>query len=147
MMNYKLRKAVESDSGRIKQLVIEADINPSGLDWRRFILAVADEDRLLGCGQIKPHGKAVLELASIAVRPSYQKQGIARAIIENLLEGSPRPIYLMCTSSMGPLYEKFNFHNLDYDQMPRYFQRISKVAGVLEALDDVGETLFVMKLE
>jgi len=146
-MTYKLRKALEGDSGRIKKLVIEADINPSGLDWRRFTLAVDEEDNLLGCGQLKPHGKAVLELASIAVRPSYQNQGIARAIIENLLEGSPRPIYLMCTSSMGPLYEKFNFHKLDYDRMPRYFQRISKVAGVMEALDVVGETLFIMKLE
>jgi hypothetical protein len=31
--------------------------------------------------------------------------------------------------------------------MPRYFQRVSRVAGVIEALDEVGETLFVMKLE
>ena len=147
MMTYKLRKALEGDSGRIKKLVIEADINPSGLDWRRFTLAVDEEDNLLGCGQLKPHGKAVLELASIAVRPNYQNQGIARAIIENLLEGSPRPIYLMCQSSLGPLYKKFGFRKLDYDKMPRYFQRISKVAGVREALDEVGETLLVMKLE
>jgi N-acetylglutamate synthase-like GNAT family acetyltransferase len=146
-MTYKLRSALQTDSGRIRDLVIEVEINPSGLDWRRFVLAVDDQDSLLGCGQIKPHGNAVLELASIAVRAKYQKQGIARALIEHLLAGSPRPIYLMCPSSMGAFYEKFAFHKLDYDRMPRYFQRVSRVAGVMEALDEVGETLFVMKLE
>ena len=147
MMTYKLRKALESDSDRIRKLVIEADINPTGLDWRRFTLAVDEEDNLLGCGQLKPHGKDVLELASIAVKPGYQKQGIARAIIEHLVTGSPRPIYLMCQSSLGPLYEKFNFHKLDYDQMPRYFQRVSKLVGIIEMFAQSDETLLIMKLE
>ncbi|MFN8425135.1 MAG: GNAT family N-acetyltransferase [Anaerolineales bacterium] len=48
-----------------------------------------------------------LELASIAVRPEYQGQGIAALVIEYLLKDSPRPLYLTCVSRMGAFYQKF----------------------------------------
>ena len=118
-----------------------------GLDWKRFVVAVNTEDQVLGIGQIKPHSSEVLELASIAVFPEYRGLGVARAIIEYLLEDSPRPLYLMCESSLGALYEKFGFRVLLYDEMPRYFQRISKLAGLVTTLAHRDERLLVMKLQ
>lgn len=142
-----IRPARETEAGQIRDLIYLVGINPMGLDWKRFIVAVNDRDEMLGCGQLKPHGQDVLELASIAVYPEHQGKGVARAIIEYLLKDSPRPLYLMCQSSLGPLYEKFGFHAITYDEMPRYFQRLSKLAGLITTLAQRAERLLIMKLQ
>jgi len=142
-----LRSAVQTDSSQIHDLIHLVGINPMGLDWKRFVVVVNEKDEVIACGQIKPHGDEVYELASIAVKPEYRGQGLARKVIEALLGESPRPLYLMCRSSMGTLYEKFGFRSLSYEWMPRYFQRISKLAGLADALMQSGDGLLVMKLE
>jgi len=119
-----------------------------GLDWKRFVVAAeGGQDQAVGIGQIKPHGADILELASIAVYPEYRGKGVARAIIEHLLKDSPRPVYLMCESSLGALYEKFGFRAISYEEMPRYFQRISRLAGLATTLARREERLLVMKLQ
>lgn len=147
MAVYKLRPARETESRAIKDLIHSVGINPMGVDWERFVVAVNVQDDVIGIGQIKPHGKEVLELASIAVDPEYRGQGIARAIIEYLLKDSPRPLYLMCESKNGALYEKFGFREIPYKEMPRYFQRISKLAGLASTLARHDQRLLVMKLQ
>ena len=143
----RIRSAREAEASQIRDLIHKVGINPLGLDWKRFVVAVNDRDEMLGCGQIKPHGPEVLELASLAVYPQHQGKGIARAIIEHLLKDSPRPLYLMCESALGPLYEKFGFREISYEQMPRYFQRISKLAGLATMLAHREERLLIMKLQ
>ncbi|MFT3894869.1 MAG: GNAT family N-acetyltransferase [Anaerolineales bacterium] len=86
-------------------------------------------------------------MASIAVYPEHQGGGVARAIIEHLLKDSPRPLYLMCESSLGPFYERFGFRGIDHEEMPRYFQRISKLVGLAATLARREERLLVMKLQ
>ena len=147
MTIYTLRPAQESESRQIKELIQLVGINPMGLDWKRFIVAVNERDEMIGCGQLKPHGTDILELASIAVYPEHQGRGVARAIIEYLLRDSPRPLYLMCESSLGPLYEKFGFRGISYEEMPRYFQRLSKLAGLVTSLARREERLLIMKLQ
>ena len=142
-----IRAAREEESAQIRDLIHVVGINPLGLDWKRFVVAVNERDEMIGCGQIKPHGQDVLELASIAVYPEHQGKGVARAIIEHLLEDSPRPLYLMCQSSLGTFYEKFGFQAITYEEMPRYFQRISKLAGLVTTLASREERLLVMKLQ
>jgi len=147
MTNYTLRPARETESAQIGDLINLVGINPTGLDWKRFVVAVNERDEMIGCGQLKPHGQEILELASLAVYPEHQGKGIARAIIEHLLKGTPRPLYLMCESGVGPLYEKFGFRAISYDEMPRYFRRISKLAGLVTTLARREERLLVMKLQ
>ena len=146
-MTYTIRPARETESAQIKALIHLVGINPMDLDWKRFIVAANDQDEMIGCGQLKPHGTDVLELASLAVYPEHQGQGVGRALIESLLKGSPRPLYLMCESSVGRLYEKFGFREIPYEEMPRYFQRISKLAGLVTTLARREERLLVMKLQ
>jgi len=147
MTNFILRPARESESAQIRNLIHLVGINPMGLDWKRFVVAANDHDEMIGCGQLKPHGTDILELASLAVYPQHRGKGVARAIMEYLLESSPRPLYLMCESSLGPLYEKFGFRGISYDEMPRYFQRMSKLAGLVTTLARREERLLVMKLQ
>lgn len=142
-----LRPARETESAQIKTLIRLVGINPMELDWKRFIVAVNDRDEMIGCGQIKPHGKDIFELASLAVYPEHQGKGVGRAIIEYLINNSPRPLYLMCLSTVGPLYEKFAFRAISYEEMPRYFQRLSKLAGLMTTLSHGEQRLLVMKLQ
>ncbi len=147
MSSQTIRRARETDDASIRDLIHLVGINPMGLDWKRFVVAVDDHDEMIGCGQLKPHGQEVLELASIAVYPEHQGRGIARAIIEHLLKDSSRPLYLMCESSLEPFYEKFGFQAIPYEEMPRYFQRMSKLAGLAIALARREERLLIMRLE
>jgi len=144
MAGYVLRPAVEQDFPHIQKLIISGQINPSGLDWRRFVV-IEQAGSIIACGQIKPHRDGCQELASIAVQPEFRGQGIARKIIEHLMaEYGGGPLYLMCRSSLGPLYEKFGFRVLSQEEMPKYFRRVSKLAGLIEPLRGSGDTLLAM---
>jgi len=145
-LEFSLRPAMEADFPEIKALIRQVRINPMGLDWHRFTVAVNGGGKMIACAQLKPVPGGLTELASLAVRPKYRHQGIARALIEHLLSEAPRPIYLTCRSSLGKLYEKFGFRALLPEDMPRYYRRLQKLAMIFMDLTRRNETLFVMKL-
>src|SRR5574342_593766 len=144
--SYSLRPATEADFEEIKALVRQVRINPMGLDWRRFTVAINGSGQMIACAQLKPVPGGLTELASLAVRPAYRRRGIARALIEHLLADAQRPVYLTCRSSLGKLYEKFGFRALEADETPAYYRRLQRLAGVFMELTLRNETLFVMKL-
>lgn len=144
---FSLFPALESDFPAIKALVHETGINPTGLDWRRFTVAKTPEGTFIGCGQLKPHGDGTVELASIAVTPAWRKKGVASAIIKKLMAEAPRPLYLTCLSNNEPLYEKFGFRAISGGELPKYFSRLSKVAGLVNALHVMQEKMLVMRLD
>ena len=144
MLDFTLRPATEIDSPIIKDLIHRVGINPMDLDWHRFVIAVDGSGKMLGCGQLKPHGPNVIELASIAVEPSYQHQGIARVIIEHLIAKGPRPLYLTCRSRLGSFYEKWGFRSIEPNEMPAYFRRLARLAKVMTVF--MNDKLLVMKL-
>jgi len=147
MTTFTLRPALETESDAIKDLIHSVGINPMGLDWKRFVVAVDAKDQVIATGQIKPHGKDIHELASIAVVPEYRGQGLARAVIEYLLKESPHPLYLTCVSSLETFYNRFGFITVPYEEMPRFFQRLSKLANVLFTFSKRDDSLLVMKLK
>ena len=95
MVEFTLRPAEESDADRIRNLIYKVGINPTGLDWRRFVVAVDANGKLLGCGQLKPHGQEIIELASLAVLPEFQGRGLGGALLNRLISTGPRPLFLM----------------------------------------------------
>jgi N-acetylglutamate synthase-like GNAT family acetyltransferase len=137
---------VEADFPAIRGLINETRINPVGLDWRRFTIARSSGGELVGCGQLKPHGDGTTELASIAVTQAWRKRGVASAIIRKLMAEAPRPLYLTCLSHNGPFYERFGFRTIHGDELPKYFRRLTKVAGLLKVVTQMREEMFVMKL-
>lgn len=147
MAEFVLRAAEEQDFPAIQRLIRQVGINPLGLDWRRFVIAVDSSGALLGCGQIKPHGQGVFELASIAVEPAHRRRGVARAIIESLLASAPRPLFLICRSGLGSFYAKWGFHVIGTEEMPPYFRRLARLSALMPALSKRGETLLVMRLD
>jgi N-acetylglutamate synthase-like GNAT family acetyltransferase len=145
---FNLRPATQADFPAIRRLIHEVGINPMALDWQRFTIAVDVHDRLVGCGQVKPHTDGSLELASIAVEPEWRKQGVARAIILRLLETHPRPLYLTCRGRLGPFYEKFGFQDVTAStDLPPYFRRITRLAKLFQRLGVFHERMLVMRLD
>jgi N-acetylglutamate synthase-like GNAT family acetyltransferase len=141
-----LRAATAADQPTIRRLIRQAGINPMGLNWNNFVLAVDEATgEVVGTGQIKPHGDGTRELASIATVPAYQRQGIARRIIERLLAENLGELYLTCMDNLGPFYEQFGFRVLQPSEYTPYFRRISKLAGMFMHLDPQGRRLLVMK--
>jgi len=147
MTRYELRSALESEANQIKDLINSVGINPTGLDWKRFIVAVGENGQVIACGQVKPHSGNIRELASIAVHPEHRGEGIARAVIELLLRENQFPMYLMCMSHNRPIYEKFGFQAITGHQLPRYFLRVKKLFIIANMFRKSDEELLVMKLE
>jgi N-acetylglutamate synthase-like GNAT family acetyltransferase len=126
----KIRPATEVDQPTITAMIRTADINPMGLDWRRFLVA-EEQGQIVGIGQIKPHGDGSRELASIAVSPDRQHQGIATRLIEALVASESGPLYLMCRQQLEGFYSRFGFNRLTGDQMPPYFRRMTRLAAII----------------
>ena len=144
--SFSLRPATETDFPEIRALIRQVRINPTGLDWRRFTVAVNELGEMIACAQLKPIPGDLTELASLAVHPVYRHQGIARALIERLLADAPRPVYLTCRLSLGKMYEKFGFRVLGTEDVPDYYLRLQRLAGIFMKLTRRNETLLVMKL-
>lgn len=126
--SYRLRTAQASDQEGIRSLIRAVRINPMGIHWQRFVIAVDAADTLIGCGQVKQHGDGSRELASIAVVRSWRKQGVARAIIQHLLQAQPHPLWLTCISRLIPFYTQFGFHEVtDTAEMPLYFRWVCRL--------------------
>jgi amino-acid N-acetyltransferase len=142
---YVLRPAAAADAAVIRSLVYAARLNPTGLEWRRFVVAVSSEGTVIGCGQVKPHRDGSRELASFVVAPAWRGNGVARAIIEYLIDNNPGPLYLTCRAHLRPLYEKFGFQVVDETQMTPYFRRLSRLARLLVGFIGTGnDRLLVM---
>lgn len=132
-----LRPATAADQPTITAIIHAANINPLGLNWERFLLAEVD-GQIVGTGQIKPHGDGSLELASIAVIPTWQGEGIGSLIIHTLIDqhtqSSNAPLYLTCEGRLESYYDRFGFRRIGRAEMPPYFRRIARIAGIFIGL-------------
>lgn len=142
---YNLRPATASDAIAIRRIIYLVQINPMSLDWHRFIVAVGPHGQVIGCGQVKPHTDGSLELASLAVLPEWRGQGVARHIIEHLLNQYPGRLYLTCRSPLETLYQKFGFQTVEFAQMPPHFRRLSRLASLYNKLTHQPDHLSVMR--
>jgi N-acetylglutamate synthase-like GNAT family acetyltransferase len=142
-----IRRATEADQPAIRRLIAEARINRMSLNWPNFVVAQDDDSEggaIVGVGQVKPHDDGSRELASIAVIPSRQGQGIGGAIIGTLLAREPGVIlHLTCRRELQGYYERFGFRTLVASEFPPYFKRIVPLVNVAMRL--FGTQIIVMR--
>jgi N-acetylglutamate synthase-like GNAT family acetyltransferase len=144
-MNYWIRPARKEDSRAIRALVRAVKINPFGIRWSRFLIAVDANNHLLGCGQVKVHRDGSSELASIAVIPAGRRQGLASALIERLVATHAQPLYLTCRSHLGEFYERFGFQVIQPPEMPAYFRRVYGLVNLFARCPRARPDLLVMR--
>ena len=142
----RLRPATASDAGAIRMLIFRVGINPRDLDWRRFLVAVDEEGKLIGCGQVKPHRDGSRELASIAVRPNWRRRGLASEVIRRLMAEAGPPLWLMCRGDLAEFYRRFGYVSVeDPEAMPKYFRRGYRLATAAGRLLPGDTSMAVMK--
>ena len=139
----RLRAAGDRDQATIRRIVRAAGINPTSLEWPRFIVA-EEAGEVVGVGQVKPHRDGTRELASIAVIPKRQGQGIGSAIINELIEREHDAVlHLTCRSKLQGYYERFGFQTLERREYPVYFARRLPILNAL--LRPFGIRIIVMR--
>jgi N-acetylglutamate synthase-like GNAT family acetyltransferase len=142
---FSLRSARPDDDRAIHALIRQAHINPLGIDWRRFVVAVDGADEIVGCAQVKPHGDGSKELASIVTVEAWRRRGVATTLIRRLMAEAAPPLWLTCRSRLVPFYRRFGFREIGPDEsQPAYFRRIRRVAAALDFMAALGERLAVM---
>jgi N-acetylglutamate synthase-like GNAT family acetyltransferase len=134
MPEYSLRPARSEDFSAIRQLIHQVGINPMGLQWERFVLAVDEEGAMIGCGQIKVHGDGSRELASIAVIETWRKKEVASTIIRHLMENENGRLFLTCRTVLGPFYQRFGFRQAAPNELTPYFSRLSRLVRLMRSL-------------
>ena len=148
MAEFTIRPATRDDFPAIRSLIHTVRINPTGLDWRRFLVAVTPQGKLLGCGQIKLHAGGLREMASVAVQGQARGKGVAQAVIKALIVLEPqRPIYGMCRARLKLLYIKFGCHTMELDEVPPYFRRIIRIERFFNWDAKPDDRLLVMRLD
>ncbi len=144
--NIVLEKATVEDFQDIRRLIHEVGINPTGLDWRRFILAKDENGHMVGCGQLKVHRNGVYELASLAVAARWRKRGVASKIITYLISAAPNGwLYLTCRQNLGKFYRKFGFEVIAPEELPGYYKFLSLIARAAKRLGIINESMLVMR--
>jgi N-acetylglutamate synthase-like GNAT family acetyltransferase len=107
---------------------------------------VAEQDgAIVGVGQVKAHRDGSRELASLAVVPEGQGQGVGSAHIEALLAREPGAVHLTCRRQLQGYYERFGFRRLEPAEFPPYFRRMTPIINLVARF--FGTQILVMRRE
>lgn len=141
-----IHPATADDQYAITAIVRAAWLNPLDLDWQRFLVARWGQD-IIGVGQVKPHRDRSRELASVAVIPEWQGQGVGGAIVRALLARETGVLHLMCAPRNQAYYERFGFQRIERRDMPPYFRRLDRLRAVFTWLSAGRIGLAIMRRE
>jgi N-acetylglutamate synthase-like GNAT family acetyltransferase len=140
-----IRPAREDDAHKIAHMVKNARLNPLGVRWERFRVAMDSNEDVIGCAQVKGHHDGSRELASLVVRGKWRGRGVGCALVKALQMEHGPPLWLTSRSSLVPYYQRFGFVELEAGvDKPAYFQWVSRLVNTLGLLTSKGEYLAVM---
>jgi N-acetylglutamate synthase-like GNAT family acetyltransferase len=114
----KIRAARREERWLIIRRIFREGLDPTKLDWRRFVVAEGTDSAILGFAQMKDLGGGVQEFGSLVVEPHVRGQGIGRALLAHLIKVTPTPIYLLCAGKNVAYYRQFGFREIHADEMP-----------------------------
>jgi amino-acid N-acetyltransferase len=144
-MPLTIRAGTAVDQPAIRRLIKDANLNRMSLHWPNFVVAEEDGE-VVGVGQVKAHRDGSRELASIAVVPTWQGQGIGSAVIKVLLARERGVVlHLTCRHELEGYYERFGFRRLGQAEYPPYFGRMIPLITVVARF--FGTQILVMRRE
>jgi len=111
-----IREATAADAPTIKRMIREAQLDPTSLKWKNFLIAEVDGD-IAGIGQVKPL-LGCRELGSLVVAKAHRKQGIAASLIHALEARHGYPLYLLCLAKLEAFYNQFGYRTIRWRDAP-----------------------------
>ena len=85
-------------------------------NFREFVVAVDEDQRVLGCGALRIYSDELAEIISLAVDEAAHGAGIGRRLVQRLV-GEARQLQLQTVFALT-LQEAF-FHRLGFQTVPR----------------------------
>ena len=116
MTEFNIREAVEPDKATLRALIRQENLDPTSLNWRRFLVVEID-GQIAGIGQVKEY-PGCQELGSLVTLPEYRGRGIATALISALEARAGRPLYLLCQDKMERYYNRFGYQTIPWREAP-----------------------------
>lgn len=107
-MVIEIRRAHAEDQDEIVALVHGERLNPHGLEWRNFVVAV-DAGRIVGVGQVRPHGRDAGEVGSLVVVPDHRGQGLAGRLVARLVAEERRDLFVVTRREAASHYSRWGF--------------------------------------
>jgi N-acetylglutamate synthase-like GNAT family acetyltransferase len=142
---FSIRQAVKEDHQAIRVLILQARINPLGLDWQRFLVAEDQDGELIGCGQVKQHRDSSRELASIAVKEQWRRRGVASQLILSLKAQHGPPLWLICRPDLRPFYKRHGFvEDTTLENLPSHYRGLFQLIRLFRWLRIQGQIIAVM---
>jgi|SoiMethySBSTD1v2_1073268.scaffolds.fasta_scaffold196777_2 N-acetylglutamate synthase-like GNAT family acetyltransferase len=139
-MKITIRTASEYDQEAITALVRSERLNPSDLDWRRFLVAT-DARGLAGTVQLRNHFDGSLELGSLVVRPDTRSRGVAARLIDALMLFARGRVYMITGARFAAHYAHWGFAPVEPTHAPSGIQRnyfLGRLAGIASRV--IGRT-------
>lgn len=112
-----VRRATERDHQAIRALVRSERLNPTGINWPNFLVAVA-EGRIIGAVQMRKHTDGSRELGSLVVAKEARGHGIASRLIDMLLAEDQEPVWLITTAPYAGAYSRWGFEQIEARAAP-----------------------------
>src|SRR5688500_13271999 len=112
--------AAAADVSAIKRMLTDASLPTAGVDdhWQTFLVA-RDGETIIGCGGAHAYQTSAL-IRSIAVNPVYQRHGLGRRLVRQLLDRlssrGVREFYLLTTTAEN-YFAKRGFKTIDRDEI------------------------------
>lgn len=102
------RKAAAPDFSAIREMLEELNLGHPSIVYEDFWVAIAGSEPV-GVVNVKDCGSACY-INAVGVRPSYQRRGVARGLLNEILQGIQKPAWL-------------------YTKIPDFFRRFGFVEG------------------
>jgi N-acetylglutamate synthase-like GNAT family acetyltransferase len=112
-----IRRATERDQQAIRMLVHGERLNPTGLNWPNFLVAVI-AGRVIGAVQMRKHSDGSRELGSLVVSKEHRSHGIASRLIDALLAEDPEPVWMITAEPYAGAYSRWGFEQIDARAAP-----------------------------
>jgi predicted N-acetyltransferase YhbS len=142
----RIESAGREAEAQIRAMIRAGRLNPLGIDWRRFLLAIGEDGEIVGCVQVKQHRGGARELASLFVKPASRRRGVGGSLIRQVLGQEDPPLWLTCRVRLVAYYERFGFQVVDdVRDMPGYFRFAWRVFNFIPSRTRGEARLAVMR--
>lgn len=117
-MQPTIRRAAAVHQPAIRALMRGERVNPTGVDWRNFVVAETDR-AIVGAAQLRPSCPGVVELGSLVVRADLRRNGLgARLIDAALAEAGSRRVMVVAPARHAAFYARWGFAPLPARRAP-----------------------------